>query len=68
MACAVVQVSGLDADIVLTGGVESMTRAPWVLPKPNQAFPAGNLEAMSTTLGWRLVNPRMPTEWTRVAG
>jgi acetyl-CoA acyltransferase len=53
-----------DADVVLTGGVESMTRAPWVLPKPSRAFPAGNVEAVSTTLGWRLVNPRMPAEWT----
>ncbi len=53
-----------DADIVLTGGVESMTRAPWVLPKPSRAFPAGNTEAVSTTLGWRLVNPKMPAEWT----
>lgn len=53
-----------DADIVLTGGVESMTRAPWVLPKPERAFPAGNTELVSTTLGWRLVNPRMPAEWT----
>lgn len=53
-----------DADIVLTGGVESMTRAPWVLPKPSRAYPAGNLEAVSTTLGWRLVNPAMPAEWT----
>ncbi|MEU9577240.1 thiolase family protein [Streptomyces chilikensis] len=53
-----------DADIVLTGGVESMTRAPWVLPKPNRAFPAGNVTAVSTTLGWRLVNERMPEEWT----
>ncbi|MET8945655.1 thiolase family protein [Streptomyces sp. NPDC004542] len=53
-----------DADIVLTGGVESMTRAPWVLPKPERAFPAGNLTAVSTTLGWRLVNERMPKEWT----
>ncbi len=53
-----------DAEIVLTGGVESMTRAPWVLPKPSRAFPAGNLEAVSTTLGWRLVNPEMPAEWT----
>ncbi len=53
-----------DADIVLTGGVESMTRAPWVLPKPNRAFPAGNTELVSTTLGWRMVNPKMPAEWT----
>ena len=53
-----------DADIVLTGGVESMTRAPWVLPKPHRAFPAGNAELVSTTLGWRLVNRQMPAEWT----
>lgn len=53
-----------DADVVLTGGVESMTRAPWVLPKPSRAFPAGNVTAVSTTLGWRLVNERMPQEWT----
>jgi acetyl-CoA acyltransferase len=53
-----------DADVVLTGGVESMTRAPWVLPKPSKAFPAGNVTAVSTTLGWRLVNDRMPAEWT----
>ncbi|MGY3204733.1 thiolase family protein [Streptomyces sp. TE5632] len=53
-----------DVDIVLTGGVESMTRAPWVLPKPSRAFPAGDVTAVSTTLGWRLVNQRMPKEWT----
>ncbi|MPZ83065.1 MAG: acetyl-CoA C-acyltransferase [Actinophytocola sp.] len=53
-----------DADIVVTGGVESMTRAPWVLPKPDRAFPARDVTAVSTTLGWRLVNPAMPKEWT----
>lgn len=53
-----------DADIVVAGGVESMTRAPWVLPKPSRAYPAGNVTAVSTTLGWRLVNERMPAEWT----
>lgn len=53
-----------DADVVLTGGVESMTRAPWVLPKPSRPFPASDLTAVSTALGWRLVNPRMPAEWT----
>jgi acetyl-CoA acyltransferase len=53
-----------DAAVVLAGGVESMTRAPWVLPKPSRAFPAGNVTAVSTTLGWRLVNERMPAEWT----
>ena len=53
-----------DADLVLTGGVESMTRAPWVMPKPDRRFPAGVTTAVSTTLGWRLVNERMPEEWT----
>jgi acetyl-CoA acetyltransferase family protein len=53
-----------DAQVVVVGGVESMTRAPWVLPKPARAFPAGDVAAVSTTLGWRLVNPRMPREWT----
>jgi acetyl-CoA acetyltransferase family protein len=53
-----------DADMVVAGGVESMTRAPWVLPKPSRAFPAGHVTAVSTTLGWRLVNERMPAEWT----
>lgn len=53
-----------DASIVLAGGVESMSRAPWVLPKPERAFPAGHQELYSTTLGWRMTNPRMPAEWT----
>ena len=57
-----------DADIVVAGGVESMTRAPWVLPKPEKAFPAGNATAVSTTLGWRLVNPNMPEAWTASLG
>ena len=53
-----------DAEVAVAGGVESMSRAPWVLPKPPKAFPAGNETLVSTTLGWRLVNPRMPQEWT----
>ena len=53
-----------DASVVLVGGVESMSRAPWVLPKPAKGFPAGDVTAVSTTLGWRLVNPAMPKEWT----
>jgi acetyl-CoA acyltransferase len=57
-----------DADVVLTGGVESMTRAPWVLPKPGRPYPAGDLTAVSTTLGWRLVNDNMPAEWTSSLG
>ncbi|MFE2069672.1 thiolase family protein [Streptomyces sp. NPDC059467] len=53
-----------DATLVLAGGVESMSRAPWVVPKPDRAYPAGNATMISTTLGWRLVNPRMPEQWT----
>ncbi|GGN52369.1 acetyl-CoA acetyltransferase [Streptomyces albiflavescens] len=53
-----------DASIAVAGGVESMSRAPWVLPKPDRAFPVGNQQLYSTTLGWRMVNPRMPEEWT----
>ncbi|MGH3413785.1 MAG: thiolase family protein [Marmoricola sp.] len=53
-----------DADVAVTGGVESMTRAPWVLPKPGRPYPANNVTAVSTALGWRLVNPTMPEEWT----
>lgn len=49
---------------VLVGGVESMSRAPWVVQKPSRAFPAGDLTMASTVLGWRLVNPAMPPEWT----
>ncbi|WP_375479258.1 thiolase family protein [uncultured Jatrophihabitans sp.] len=58
------QIETGDADLMIAGGVESMTRAPWVLPKPARAFPAGDLSAVSTTLGWRLVNPAMPELWT----
>lgn len=57
-----------DADLVIAGGVESMSRAPWVLPKPDRAFPRGNETAYSSTLGWRMVNPRMPGEWTVALG
>ena len=53
-----------DAQITIAAGVESMSRAPWVLLKPTRAFPAGSETLVSTTLGWRLVNPAMPKEWT----
>ncbi|WP_433714570.1 thiolase family protein [Nocardia sp. CA-084685] len=53
-----------DAATVVVGGVESMSRAPMVMPKPTRAFPAGNETLHSTTLGWRLVNPAMPAQWT----
>ncbi len=53
-----------DASIAVAGGVESMTRAPYVLPKSDKPFPAGHAELYSTTLGWRMVNARMEPQWT----
>ncbi|ALV32209.1 thiolase family protein [Streptomyces sp. CdTB01] len=53
-----------DAHIAVAGGVESMTRAPYVLPKSDKPFPAAHTELYSTTLGWRMVNPRMEPQWT----
>jgi acetyl-CoA acetyltransferase family protein len=57
-----------DASLCVAGGVESMTRAPWVLLKPDGAFPRAHETLHSTTLGWRTVNPRMPAEWTIALG
>jgi acetyl-CoA C-acetyltransferase len=48
-----------DADVVVAGGVESMSRAPFVLPKAESGFPRGNQVAYDTTLGWRFPNPRL---------
>jgi acetyl-CoA acetyltransferase family protein len=53
-----------DASVVVAGGVESMTRAPWVVGKPGRPYPPSDLTMQSTTLGWRFTNPRMPEEWT----
>ena len=57
-----------DASVVVAGGVESMSRAPWVLPKPERAFPTAAPQTYSTTLGWRMTNPRMRPEWTVALG
>jgi 3-oxoadipyl-CoA thiolase len=48
-----------DGDLLLAGGVESMTRAPLVMPKPDRSFPRGDGKLHDTTIGWRLTNPRM---------
>ncbi len=48
-----------DADVVVAGGVESMSRAPLVMAKPETAFPRGNQTVWDTTLGWRFPNPRL---------
>jgi 3-oxoadipyl-CoA thiolase len=48
-----------DGDLFVAGGVESMSRAPLVMAKPEHAFPRGNATAWDTTLGWRFPNPRL---------
>jgi acetyl-CoA acyltransferase len=56
-----------DLDLVLAGGVESMSRAPYVLPKSDKSLdPAMRLE--QTTVGWRMINPAFPAHWTDSLG
>jgi acetyl-CoA acetyltransferase family protein len=57
-----------DASVCVVGGVESMSRAPWVMLKPDQAFPRDHATMYSSTLGWRMVNPAMPEQWTASLG
>lgn len=57
-----------DSSVVIAGGVESMSRAPWVIGKPEKGFPRGSETMHSTTLGWRFVNPLMREEWTTSLG
>jgi acetyl-CoA acyltransferase len=56
-----------DADLIVAGGVESMSRAPFVLPKPDVPFPT-QAQLYHTQVGWRMVNPRFPTHWTQSLG
>ncbi len=54
-----------DDQLVLAGGVESMSRAPFVVEKSPKAWPAtGNQTMWNTSIGWRMVNPALPKEWT----
>lgn len=48
-----------EGDVFIAGGVESMSRAPWSVPKTERAFPWGNVTMYDTTIGWRFPNPRM---------
>jgi acetyl-CoA acetyltransferase family protein len=57
-----------DERVCIAGGVESMSRAPWVVLKPDKPFPRTHETMHSTTLGWRMVNPSMPDEWTVTLG
>jgi 3-oxoadipyl-CoA thiolase len=52
-----------EGDVMIAGGVESMTRAPYVLPKSDDAF-GRRQRLFDTVLGWRMINPKMPAEWT----
>ncbi len=53
-----------EGDLFIAGGVESMSRAPWVTLKPGAAYPRAAPDSEDTTVGWRFTNPRMPPEWT----
>jgi 3-oxoadipyl-CoA thiolase len=57
--CAARAVKAGEGDFYLAGGVESMSRAPWVVEKPERALPRGPQTMHDTTLGWRMINPRM---------
>ncbi|RST77207.1 acetyl-CoA C-acyltransferase [Siminovitchia acidinfaciens] len=48
-----------EADILIAGGTESMSRAPFVMKKPEAEFPRGNMELFDTTIGWRFINPKL---------
>ncbi|AXH96584.1 thiolase family protein [Ornithinimicrobium avium] len=56
-----------DARLVVAGGVEGMSRAPYVLPKPDEALPR-RMELHQSTVGWRMVNPAFPEAWTASLG
>jgi acetyl-CoA acetyltransferase family protein len=48
-----------EADVYVGGGIESMSRAPWAIPKPERPFPTGHVTMQDTTLGWRFINPKL---------
>jgi 3-oxoadipyl-CoA thiolase len=48
-----------EGDVYIAGGVESMSRAPWVMPKASEAFQRGDVTVYDTTLGWRFPNPKL---------
>ncbi|HYR07106.1 MAG TPA: acetyl-CoA C-acyltransferase, partial [Longimicrobium sp.] len=53
-----------EGETFIAGGVESMTRAPWVMLKPEEGYARGVPQMADSLLGWRFVNPKMPPEWT----
>jgi 3-oxoadipyl-CoA thiolase len=53
-----------EGDLMLAGGVESMSRSPFVMLKPERSFPRGQMELVDTTIGWRFVNPQMAERYS----
>jgi acetyl-CoA acyltransferase len=56
-----------DASLVVAGGVEGMSRAPYVVPKPEEALPR-TMQMFQTTVGWRMTNPKFPAPWVDSLG
>lgn len=57
-----------DLDVAIAGGVESMTRSPWVVLKPSKGYPTSHEQMWNSALGWRMTNQKMPSEWTVALG
>lgn len=64
VASAVHAIRAGEGSIFVAGGVESMSRAPWVMLKPESGYPRGAPDVADTVLGWRFTNPAFPAEWT----
>ena len=64
LASAFHQVMAGEGEVFVAGGVESMSRAPWVLLKPPVGYPRGAPDLADTVLGWRFANPALPEQWT----
>ncbi|MEZ4423857.1 MAG: thiolase family protein [Gemmatimonadota bacterium] len=58
------QIRAGEGEVFIAGGVESMSRAPWVTLKPDTGWPRGAPEVADTVLGWRFTNPALPAQWT----
>ena len=61
-ACHAVKLG--EGELLVAGGVESMSRSPWVMLKPDAGYPRGEPQVADTVLGWRFVNPSFPDHWT----
>lgn len=64
VASAFHAIAASEGDAFIVGGVESMSRAPWVMLKPDTGYPRGTPETADTVLGWRFANPALNPEWT----